>query len=131
MMVIIILFNNKDYNNRTPPPPRKNCISQRASMERNEISQGELFFFKTLEWNVQRFSKRWNMLLVFIPRDIRRSAGHLSDDFLSYPDDALYRNITRGIVIMLVSWLSKQNNNKTHYSDLPARYENKRVPRGS
>lgn len=58
MMVIIILFNNKDYNNRTPPPPRKNCISQRASMERNEISQGELFFFKTLEWNVQRFSKR-------------------------------------------------------------------------
>lgn len=49
MMVIIILFNNKDYNNKTPPPPRKNCISQRASMERNEISQGELFFFKL--WN--------------------------------------------------------------------------------
>lgn len=49
MMVIIILFNNKDYNNKTPPPPRKNCISQRASMERNEISQGELIFFKL--WN--------------------------------------------------------------------------------
>lgn len=67
-----------------------------------------------------------------IPRDTRRSAGHPSDDFLGYPDDALYRNIIRryndNACFMT---LSKQNNNKIHYPDLPARYENKRLPRVS
>lgn len=51
-----------------------------------------------------------------IPRDTRRSAGHPSDDFLGYPDDALYRNIIRryndNACFMT---LSKQQNNKIKY----------------
>lgn len=67
-----------------------------------------------------------------IPRDTQGSAGHPSDDFLGYPDDALYRNIIRRYYDnACFMTLSKQNNNKIHYPDLPARYENKRVPRVS
>lgn len=69
------------------------------------------------------------MVLVFIPRDTQCSAGHPSDNFLGYQDDALYRNIIwRYKDNACFMTLSKQNNNKTYYHDLPARYENKIVP---
>lgn len=131
MMVRIILYNNKDYNNKTPP--------------HTHTHKKKSYFLKGIDWRKCDFSRRIDFFLNFgmkcpevseevkhgIPRDTRRSAGHPSDDFLGYPDDALYRNIIRRYYdIMLVLWLC-QNNNKIHYPDLPARYENKRLPRVS
>lgn len=54
-------------------------------MEGNVIFLGELIFFN-FGMKCPEVSEE---VKHGIPRDTRRSAGHPSDDFLGYPDDAL------------------------------------------
>lgn len=125
-MVRIILYNNKDCNNKSPPPKKKSYFLKDIDGRKCDFSS-RIDFFLNLGMKCPEISEE---VKHGIPRDTRRSAGHPSDDFLGYPDDALYRNIIRRYYDnACFMTLSKQNNIKIHYPDLPARYENKRVPR--
>lgn len=135
MMVRIILYNNKDYNNKTLPPTHTHTHKKKS------------YFLKGIDWRKCDFSRRidfffklWNEM----SRGFRRGETWHSPGYTTFcwsPVRWLSRLPWWRIIKKYhteVLWynacfmtLSKQNNNKIHYPDLPARYENKRVPRVS